>query len=309
MQLNKSIKIVLFTIFVAINFSFDRGWILPGADFDQFNNTPLEELAHAVEFQRCKEIRRIVASDKSIDLNYQLKNYGNTILKIAIINKKKRSVKTLLELGADPNFVNFLGRTCLSSLLRKELFLFGERKYARLLLKHNAQVDFKIQQESNFKTSEDLQRLAVSNETVIYYKRTSAFLDACAGRNLKNVQFLVDNGADINQIGANDMETGFWYAIKVGNIKVAKYLLITKKCQIKKALIEKNEKGVIEVFSRLRSMLFPLHSRRHKIKMEVVAYLKKEFNLDYFKYPIPTRELIEIQLKYPKKYVKYCKEY
>lgn len=83
--------------------------------FSYFEGTPVRELARAVEREDTTLIKRL-AIDKRIDINYKEKKYdGNTLLITAVSNGKLRSVRALLELGADINYVNNSGKAAIHS--------------------------------------------------------------------------------------------------------------------------------------------------------------------------------------------------
>lgn len=75
---------------------------LNGNDYRLFQETPIWNLAKAVQDENVEEIKRIVKKD-SVDVNYQESKFGHTLLILTIKNQHLNSCKTLLELGADPN--------------------------------------------------------------------------------------------------------------------------------------------------------------------------------------------------------------
>ena len=78
---------------------------LLGDDFRLFQGTVAWDLAKAVEDQNVTEIKRQVLSLK-VPVDYKEEKFGGTLLMIAVRTNKLRSVKALLELGANPNEPN-----------------------------------------------------------------------------------------------------------------------------------------------------------------------------------------------------------
>ncbi|MFT5860866.1 MAG: ankyrin repeat protein [Flavobacteriaceae bacterium] len=72
-----------------------------GLDFRIFDGTSVESLAHAVENENTTEIVRLIKS--GVPVNYQESKYGSSVLMLASIHNKKRSVKALVQNGANPN--------------------------------------------------------------------------------------------------------------------------------------------------------------------------------------------------------------
>src|SRR5688572_1013143 len=73
---------------------------LPGKDYRLFQNTPAWELAKAVQDEDEDKISLIVAKEPSL-INYQEPKYGNTLLKLTVMNQQLKPFKILLEKKAD----------------------------------------------------------------------------------------------------------------------------------------------------------------------------------------------------------------
>ena len=109
MKLPKYIFLILLSALPIIVFSCreipaDKSAML-GDDFRLFQGTIAWDLAKAVEDQDTAEIKRQVTLLK-VPVDYKEEKFGGTLLMIAVRTNKKESVKTLLELGADPNMPN-----------------------------------------------------------------------------------------------------------------------------------------------------------------------------------------------------------
>ena len=82
--------------------SCNTGNYLPGFDFKLFKGTSVWELAKAVEKEDVKQIE-VILKDTSIKVDFHEAKFGNTLLMLAVANNKKKAVKKLLEVGANPN--------------------------------------------------------------------------------------------------------------------------------------------------------------------------------------------------------------
>ena len=74
----------------------------PGYDFALFKDSPVRELAKAVEKDDSSMIIRALKLEKP-SINYQEPKYGSSLLLLSIMNYRPTAIKLLLEFGADPN--------------------------------------------------------------------------------------------------------------------------------------------------------------------------------------------------------------
>lgn len=74
----------------------------PGYRFSNFYDTDYKELAIAVKNNDVKEIENLITKNK-LDVNFQENKFNMSLLCLAIVNNKKESFVSLLQLGADPN--------------------------------------------------------------------------------------------------------------------------------------------------------------------------------------------------------------
>src|SRR5690606_2027438 len=74
----------------------------PGYQFELFKNTTSWELAKAVEKEDEEKMLEILG-DKKININFQERQFGNTILHLAVGNDKLKSTEILLKYKADIN--------------------------------------------------------------------------------------------------------------------------------------------------------------------------------------------------------------
>ncbi len=87
---------------------------LIGRDYRLFQNTSAWELAKSVQDEDVTKIDKIVSENPKI-INYQEPKYGNTLLKLTVMNQQLKPFKALLEKDADINIHNTFDGT--SSLI------------------------------------------------------------------------------------------------------------------------------------------------------------------------------------------------
>ncbi len=82
-----------------------------GNDYRLYQSTPAWALAKAVEAGDIEKIKEEVLQ-KKVSVDHQESRFGQTLMMLAIFNSEYDSVKTLLELGANPNqHDKFKGKT------------------------------------------------------------------------------------------------------------------------------------------------------------------------------------------------------
>lgn len=99
----------MFVLFFIIHFAFSgcsQNRSL-GYEFDLFKNTPNWKLAKAIENEDVDQIVTIL-KDVNVKINLQEPKYGQTLLMLAVGNDKLKSVKILLEHGAEQNILDSL---------------------------------------------------------------------------------------------------------------------------------------------------------------------------------------------------------
>jgi len=70
-------------------------------DIIHFQNTPVYELAVAVNDDDVEKIERIV-KNQDIDIDYENKVWKMSVLEVAVVNKKYKAIDCLMKFGADP---------------------------------------------------------------------------------------------------------------------------------------------------------------------------------------------------------------
>lgn len=190
-----------------------------------FKETPAYELAKAVEEADLQKIEELVKGDSTL-LEVTEPEYGSNILVICIDLEQFQSFKKLLELGADPNFINPYDK---HSVLIDAIVPFGsscewieDNRYAELLLEYGADPNYAI--ESEF-----------TNEKGRYVEAESPIMRAAA-LNLDVVKTLIRSGADPNKKLGENLRTPFGEALRATKVEIVYYFIDTLKVDIHQPL-------------------------------------------------------------------------
>lgn len=258
---------------------------LTGRDVRIYKDTPVWEVALAIRDNDTAKVRQLLTGKPYSLLNYREKYFGQSLLNWAVYRDSYNSAKVLAELGADPNLkANDSTSAMINAADKAET-----SDYVKLILKHggnpNAVADI-----------DEPQRI-----------RTP--LIAAAFNRLESVKLLVEAGADPNftyRIKSDDsevenLENALITASRGEKIDIVRYLIIDAGADFNYVFSVTIENRPLSILSYFRDMLFPLNSEKHKVKMEVVQYLKEK-GLDYWKEPIPNRYYKNYDKDYLEKY-------
>jgi len=234
---------------------------LLGSDYRLFQNTPVWELAKSVRDSDVAGIKLNVNKNKQL-INTGDEIFGSTLLSMAVYNRNYSSVKTLLELGADPNKTdNYDGTSAL--MVAAELGAGGrihpyaDSRYLKVLLKYGGNPN------------------AIQKEVIPSHNQNYAtpLMFACLSGIFDYVQILVDSGADINY--KNKHGFSILYAATVsGNPDIILYLL--KKGVDFKLPMYTTAKGEKKyILDALKLNQFEKGSEDYKKQMEIISFLNK----------------------------------
>lgn len=265
---------------------------LLGNDYRLFQDTPVWGLAKAVQDEDTSLIVEL-AKVGNLEIDYQEAKFGNTLLVLAIKNDDYKSVKALLELGANPNISDhYRGSTPMHDAAENK-----DPKYLRILLEYKGNPNVV---ESMPVTENDRGRTTPLNEAISY----------SSDNNLEKVKLLVEAGADINFYNK-------WYsyyphlpisdAIIHSKLDIALYLL-EQGADYTKVMYTTVQGDSIYILGALRRTIVDLGSEAYRYKKEVISFLK-ERGLDYDKEPIPDYIVRDIKKKYPKNWEEYLEKY
>lgn len=241
---------------------------LPGYDFELFSNTPVKELAQVLSIQDTIEIDRILNSG-NVEIDYQEKKYGSTLLMLCVANDLKQSTRKLLQHGANPNLVdNQNGESALMISCYNHFTVNCDDTILKLLIEYGADVNAV---QIKYKGNE-----IVQNRTVLMISVSDAQLNPCNNF----VELLVNKGADINAITYDSTSCAVNSALMVNNLEAVRYLLIEKGAIIPKyALIRfpgLPDEEKVTIRQLLNEQDYSDDPYRDKIKNELIDYLESK---------------------------------
>lgn len=263
------VLIILLIVFAKIFFSFSlssKSW--PGLNYENFVNTKAESLSQAVENENLDKIEHLVNEEK-IPVDFQ-DSLGNTLLKVAILTEKKKSIKKLLELGANPNIRNKANETPFLFACDQYKFDGSDIGLIDLMLKHGA----------------DINTAQISLPENGYYFRTPLIVSidrSSINQRDKLFYFLINKGADINQYGQNPSFCAVVEASDADRMDLLRYLIIERKANIPEYSYiwdegTKNEKRETLV-QYLSKKDYKAGSKNYLLRKEILEYLSKNDQL------------------------------
>ncbi len=258
-------------------------------DLRGYQGTPVWDLAKAVYDEDIDEIYHQV-QDKKVPIDYREPVKGRTLLLFAACKYKPRSVKALLDLGADPNARDsFRGSTPLLTACRYN----DSTEVVKLLLSYGA--DPNIIEKINNDTSSWYNSYAFPLYWAIYHG------------NFENVKLLIASGADIHLkteiVGAGSLVNE---AVVHNRCDIALYLInLGLDYNAKFTYADGSEGGILSI---LRNDIYDLDSEQYKNKMKLVEFLQTK-GLDYWKEPIYEQTLKTIKHFHPDDWEEYIKKY
>ena len=237
--------------------SVDKTKLL-GWDYRLFQNTPAWTLAKAVEDGNIDKIKEEVSKDKSL-LSFREPRLGQPILMLAVANKNFISVKTLLELGADPDMQDTWEGTS-ALMIAADIGGGGfihpdaDPRFLKILIAHGADVN------------EAQKGPRVHGNQI----RKTPLEVACSAGNLDYVKILIDAGANVNYVNEYGM-TSLYAAIISENPDVVMYLL-QKGADFKRPMAKAVDGRNISVLDAI-DWNFPSNSEEYKKKIQILNFL------------------------------------
>lgn len=251
-----------------------------------FKDTPAYELAKAVERGGLQAIQELVNKDSTL-LNVTDTVSGSNVLALCLYVEQFESFKKLLELGADPNFINPYDKY---SILIDAIKYFGTQfewredyRYANLLLEYGADPNYVV--EDSF-----------TNERGSYVMANSPLLKASA-INLSLVKTLIQYGADpYRKQGAKQL-TPFGAAIRATQFEIIYYFIDSLEVDINQPIAVRSKDSIfIQDYIVDRRMIKTIRAESNSVidtvgneeKWELIKYLElkgvdfKNYNYKFF---------------------------
>lgn len=272
---------------VYINIPVDKSHLL-GDDYRLFQGTPAWDLAKAVKNQNVRLIRYYV-KELDVPVDFKEEKFGETLLIQAVRTNKKKSVETLLSLGADPNIhddtVGMVGRT---SVYYASFFSRPSSDILELLLQYGG----------NPNSTECGYWIDLAGKK---HEARNFALDAATSNSLEKVKLLIEYGADVNKRTSSCPNGAISGAIIHDRMDILLYLLehgADAHLQFQKRDFDTPNRDIfyVDILYELRFCVYPLDSQEYKDKLKVIAFLKQE-GLDYWSSPIPKNAFVIIKQK------------
>jgi hypothetical protein len=271
---------------------------LTSDDYRLFQNTPVWELAKAVQDEKEKKIKEIVAKEPKL-INYQEPIYGRTLLILTISNQQYKPFKVLLDEKADISIHDTYEGT--SALIEACSFKQYETKFAETLLLKGANVN------------------DVQVDTEAPDKAKSALMKAAKTGKLDLVDLLVKSGADVNyqnefgQFALSESVIQKKYEVSLYLLKNgADYkhpVFYRPDYSIPSELQDTNNRGKpMYLVDVLREAFSDFDTDEYKYKMLIVDFLKSK-SIDYRAALIPEYIKKKAQEEYPGSWQEYLKKY
>jgi uncharacterized protein len=178
---------------------------LTGNDYRLFQNTPAWELAKAVQDEDVNKIDEIVLKNPEL-INYQEPKYGNTLLKLTVMNQQLKPFKVLLKRKADVNIHNTFDGS--SAIIKAFAFKRYNIKFAELLIENGANIN---DVETGCRKK--------GNST-----RETPLISAVGSGKIEFVELLIKKGVDINYQNEYG-QSALSRAIMVSKYEISYYLL------------------------------------------------------------------------------------
>ena len=271
----------------------DKRRIAP-KDYRQFQGTPVWPLAKAIWHEDMDEMKAIL--DRNPEL-MEIKDslYGNTVVMFTIMNQQYKPFKELLERGADINYYNVLNGS--SPIIEASCYKGNKPEFVVELIKYGADVN-------------DTRELSFAKHGERGW--TSLMFASLCG-NLKIVQTLIKNKANINYTDEYNKTTALGIAISADQYDVAYYLLSSGArfdMPISHRLDENGNFSIpMYIGEALRRGTPPIMAFNTFLKKKDVIKFLYQRRYDYDTVPIPNSVKENIEDRYPRFWKYYLKYY
>ncbi|MBR3830641.1 MAG: ankyrin repeat domain-containing protein [Muribaculaceae bacterium] len=282
--------IIIFLTLVYNSFTEPHEYL--ASDYRIFKDTPAWDLAKAVRDADTAEITYLV-QEKKIPIDFQDSIYGKSLLSLAVYHNNLKSVKKILELGADPNlYEDTINQQGTNPVI--DACFFNEEISVEIL---KLLLDYGGNPNSVTKGVDDGHP----------YRITAMEASANFG-DTEKIKVLIDYGADVNFTPDRDYDTDpLLDALYTNKMRAALYLL-ENGAKFDKEYINPFSKEKETILFILRKIDLPLDSEEYKFKLKIIDFLKEK-GLDYSKEPIPDFMIKRIKRLYPNDWQEYMQKY
>lgn len=230
-------------------------------DIEVFKDTPVWELAKAIDKHDIKEVETLLKKHPNW-VNYQEPKYGISLLYWTIFNSPRKwdeyfyeESKLLITYGANPYQLDQEGHFPLQQAADIHK---GSKRFIELCLssQHTAELSDSLKKK-------------LLNETLI---------KACGKlwEEVESVKLLVESGADVNYFNADSTATPVSESLVHDNMNTAKYLIIDQGAKYDyniKFEVDNSDWYVLKILSDLDYSEEP---DKQRLKEEIVAWIEKQ---------------------------------
>ena len=286
----KKIFYIIFSYATMVSCQESKDQLL-GNDFRLFKNTQVWEFAKAVENQDTGAFATIIEKFK-LNIDIEENKYGQSLLHLAVLKNLDKSVKKLLELGANPNHFN---KHDGYSPMHDAVGVFqhhDDTLVLSLLLQHGG--------DANIKTA------LTENNKGAYSKNVISILCSNVDDQINKLKLLITSGASL-EFDGEDNSNFMYSALKSKNYKLVLILLNLGSDYSKPIFTNfSGEKIFMQVY--MKDYLIDLQSEEYQYKLKVIDFLEKR-GVNY-RDIIPPKKTIEIaKRQYPDSWEEYLKKF
>lgn len=242
---------------------------------EMFKNTKAYDLAKAVEFSDIKTIENLVKKDSTL-LQITNPKSGSNILVLSLYTESYKAFKKLLELGADPNFINPYTK---KSILIESIKFYNkpepytiDKRYAKLLLKYGANPNYSI--EKNF------------TDVKGHFQKATTPLIQASKFDVDFVKLLISYGANPYKKLKEDQSSAFTSSLTgyKNKFKVINYFIDELKIDVHKPIKKWSGNEFLFIQDYIKKyMKYEKGSENNKEREKLVAKLK-EMGVDFKNY-------------------------
>jgi ankyrin repeat protein len=258
------------------------------SDYRLFQNTPAWELAKAVQDENEGRINKILAKDPAL-VNYQEPENGSTLLQLTVRNQQLKAFEVLLANKADVNIHETYNGS--SALIEACRYPWYDIRFAELLLQNGANVnDVEVGERRK------------GNST-----RFTPLMQAAKEGRLDMVKLFVSKGANINYQNEYK-QSALSEAVILEHYDVVLFLLQSGVDYKLPITYNETQDKTYYLVDELRFFMPDLGSTDHKLKMQVVDFLKSK-GIDYNAVPISDNVKKKARRLYPNNWQRYLEKY